>query len=80
MVQKLHLAADARSASWRCAPRLGQTAAAQWWDHRQSVGHDHGKMGIRGVDAHKRVNGRKRHILVHTLELLLAVVLTAASV
>lgn len=33
-----------------------------------------------GVDGHKRVNGRKRHILVDTLGLLLAVVVTAASV
>jgi putative transposase len=36
--------------------------------------------GDRGYDAGKRVNGRKRHILVDTLGLLLAVVVTAASV
>lgn len=36
--------------------------------------------GIRGYDAGKRVKGRKRHILVDTLGLLLAVVVTAASV
>jgi len=36
--------------------------------------------GIRGFDAHKNVNGRKRHILVDTLGLLLLVVVTAASV
>jgi putative transposase len=34
----------------------------------------------RGFDAGKQVNGRKRHILVDTLGLLLAVVVTAASV
>ena len=28
--------------------------------------------GIRGFDAHKRVTGRKRHILVDTLGLLIA--------
>ena len=28
--------------------------------------------GIRGFDAHKRVKGRKRHILVDTLGLLIA--------
>jgi transposase len=33
----------------------------------------------RGVDAHKRVKGRKRHIVVDTLGLLLAVSVTAAS-
>lgn len=36
--------------------------------------------GERGFDAHKRVKGRKRHLLVDTLGLLLGVVVTAASV
>jgi putative transposase len=36
--------------------------------------------GIRGYDTGKKVNGRKRHLLVDTLGLLLAVVVTAASV
>jgi putative transposase len=33
----------------------------------------------RGYDAHKKVNGRKRHVVVDTLGLLLAVAVTAAS-
>lgn len=36
--------------------------------------------GPRGDDAGKKVNGRKRHILVDTLGLLLTVVVTAACV
>lgn len=36
--------------------------------------------GIRGYDGGKQVKGRKRHILVDTLGLLLAVIVTAASV
>src|SRR5215208_3063780 len=36
--------------------------------------------GARGFDSGKKVKGRKRHILVDTLGLLLAVVVTAASV
>ena len=36
--------------------------------------------GVRGYDAGKHVTGRKRHVLVDTLGLLLAVVVTAASV
>lgn len=36
--------------------------------------------GVRGYDAGKKVNVRKRHVLVDTLGLLLAVVVTAASV
>jgi putative transposase len=39
-----------------------------------------GIKGKRGYDAGKRVNGRKRHIVVDTLGLLLIVVVTAASV
>jgi putative transposase len=36
--------------------------------------------GTRGYDKGKQVNGRKRHILVDTMGLLMAVVVTAASV
>lgn len=36
--------------------------------------------GVRGYDAGKKVTGRKRHILVDTLGLLLAVVVTSAAV
>ena len=36
--------------------------------------------GLRGYDAGKNVTGRKRHILVDTLGLMLGVVATAASV
>jgi len=36
--------------------------------------------GVRGYDAGKKVTGRKRHILVDTMGLLLTVVVTAASV
>lgn len=36
--------------------------------------------GVRGSDAGKQVKGRKRHLLVDTMGLLLAVVVTAASV
>ncbi|SRR6266446_2152155 len=35
--------------------------------------------GVRGYDAGKKVKGRKRHILVDTLGLLLAVVVTSAA-
>ncbi len=36
--------------------------------------------GVRGYDGGKRLTGRKRHLLVDTMGLLLAVVVTAASV
>ena len=38
------------------------------------------KGGVRGFDTHKQVKGRKRHLFVDTLGLLLTVVVTAASV
>jgi putative transposase len=36
--------------------------------------------GLRGYDAGKRVNGRKRHLVVDTIGLLLAVVVHAANI
>jgi putative transposase len=36
--------------------------------------------GVHGYDAGKKVNGRKRHLLVDTLGLVLAIVVTAANV
>ncbi len=36
--------------------------------------------GLRGFDAAKNINGRKRHLLVDTLGLLMTIVVTAASV
>jgi putative transposase len=36
--------------------------------------------GVRGYDAGKHINGRKRHVLVDTLGLLLTVVVTTAAV
>jgi putative transposase len=35
--------------------------------------------GERGYDGHKKVHGRKRHIMVDPLGLLLAVLVTAAA-
>ena len=46
----------------------------------QSVKTTQAPKTTRGYDSGKRVKGRKRHILVDTLGLLLAVVVTAASV
>ena len=47
---------------------------------RQPVGEDDRKRGPRGYDAGKKVTGRKRHLVVDTLGLLLAVVVHAADV
>ena len=79
------------AARWNLAtgtPRLarhpatgaGSPGQSQRGDHRQPVGEDHGKRGPRGYDAGQRVTGRKRHIVVDTLGLLLAVVVHPANV
>jgi Transposase DDE domain len=46
----------------------------------QPAREDDGKGGPRGDDAHKKVNGRKRHLAVDTTGLLLRVVVHPASV
>lgn len=45
-----------------------------------SVGQNDRKRGLRGYDAGKKVNGRKRHLLVDASGLLLTVVVHAADV
>ena len=62
--------------SWRMLPHDLLPWGAVWWHfrhHRQPIGEDHGKRGPRGYDAGQKVTGRKRHIVVDTLGLLLAV-------
>ena len=60
---------------------LGRSQAhTQRRDPRQPVGQDGGKRGARGYDAAKKIKGRKRHIVVDTLGLLLAVVVHAADI
>ena len=53
---------------------------AQRGHHRQPIDQDHRKKGVRGYDAGKKVTGRKRHILVDTMGLLLMVVVHAANI
>jgi|YNPBryunderm2012_1023409.scaffolds.fasta_scaffold05325_2 putative transposase len=69
----------------RCPAKAGAVAereepAAECGDPRQPVGEDDGKRGARGYDAGKKVNGRKRHLLVDVLGLILAVVVHPADI
>jgi putative transposase len=43
-------------------------------------GEDHGKRGLRGYDGGKRLRGRKRHIVVDVLGLLLVVMVHSAGI
>jgi putative transposase len=48
--------------------------------HRHPERQNHGKRGPRGYDAAKKIRGRKRHIGVDTLGLLLGVIVHAADI
>src|ERR1700674_2705151 len=48
--------------------------------HRQSIGEDDGKRGAHGYDGGKKVNGRKRHLLVDTSGLVLRAVVHPANI
>jgi putative transposase len=50
-----------------CAPKSGSPCESFGCYHGWAVGQDYRKRGVRGFDAHKRIRGRKRHILVDTL-------------
>ena len=49
-------------------------------DHRQPNREDHGKKGVCGYDAGKKISGRKRHIVVDTLGLIMELVVHAANI
>lgn len=74
------LAAGPRHPARHAAPCPGSGDQPQRGHHRQPVGEDHGKRGPRGYDAGKKVKGRKRHIVVDTLGLLLAVAVHPAHI
>ena len=69
---------------WRCcASKCAQgrkAGQAQRNHHRLSIGQDRLQRGQHGYDAGKRVKGRKRHIAVDTMGLLLAVVVHSAGI
>ena len=63
---------------WRERERLAVQPTAAVLDSQSTRSSPQG--GENGFDAGKKVNGRKRHLIVDTLGLLLAVSVTAASV
>jgi putative transposase len=74
------LAAHPASATRPRAGSAGEAANPQRRDPGQPKREDHRKGGPHGYDGAKKVNGRKRHLLVDTLGLLLAVHVTPADV
>src|SRR5215467_4379128 len=74
------LGKNPRNSSRSASSRRGTRGQPECGDSGQPNREDHGKRGPRGYDAGKKIQGRKRHILVDTLGLLLICVVHAASV
>ena len=75
-----HARPPAQRTARRLAAGRGQGTPAHCRRPRLPVGPDDRKRGVRGYDAAKKVTGRKRHLLVDTLGLILAVVVHAADI
>ncbi len=73
-------------ASYECGfeptgtPGRWQTTHTQRHDSRQPKCQDDGQGGVRGYNGSKHINGRKRHLLVDTLGLVLKVIVTEANI
>jgi len=80
VARQRRVAAAPRHATGASPPESGtpQTSDGGLCGHSQSVKTTEIE-GVRGYDAGKQVKGRKRHLLVDTLGLVMAVVVTAAS-
>ena len=76
----LDFAHDELRAQVRAAEGREADASAGIIDAQSVKGADTVGTATRGFDAGKKVNGRKRHVVVDTLGLVLAVYVTAASV
>ena len=77
VVDRLH---DALRDQVRDAAGRDPMASAGCVDAQSVKGADTVGAAVRGFDAGKKVNGRKRHIVVDTMGLLLLVVITSAGV
>ena len=71
---------DTRQTARRCAGSPWPQSGAERWNYRQPDGEDHRKGGIRGYDGGKSTLGRKRHIVVDVLGLLLIVMVHSAGI
>jgi transposase len=80
VAQRRDLGGDPHGAARTGAPSSGAGAHPERGHPGESVGQDQSKGGPHGADGGKPVNGRKRHLLVDTLGLVLKVVVSAANV
>ena len=75
-----YVAKDSRQTPRKSASQGGQKADAQCCSNRFAIGQNSIKRGDRGYDAGKKISGRKRHIVVDTLGLILTVMVHASDV
>ena len=79
VAQRRDMAADPPALTRRSSSASRTRTGTQRRDYRQSVGQNDGKRGVKGFDFYKKVRGRKRHLLVDTLGLILTVVVHGAN-
>lgn len=77
---KRALAGDQRQIGRPHSPSGRPETTAQCGDHRQPIRQDNAKKGARGYDAGKKVKGRKRHLLVDTMGMVLSVLVHSAGI
>ncbi len=80
MAQQWHLEAHAYGPARSRARETRARADAQRYHHRQPIGENESKRGRRGYDGGKRVKGRKRHVLVDTMGLIVGVLVHEATI
>ena len=80
LAKRESLAADEHGLARASAGEGRPPGNAQCRQSGQSIRQDDGKRGCRGYDGGKKVKGRKRHLLVDTLGLVLRVLVTEADV
>ena len=80
METRWNLGAYPQQATRRLTKGVRPRTHAKRGNYRQPVSQDNGKRGSHGYDAGKKINGRKRHILVDVLGLILAVVVHPADI
>jgi putative transposase len=78
--QRRDVEGDPRRAARQGAEEGGEEEEPQRRDPRQPERQSDGKKGVCGYDAGKKISGRKRHIVVDTLGLVMAVVVHAANI
>jgi transposase len=80
LAQQRHLATSPYDLAGKNPRETGARAHAERGDHRQPIGENPPKRGVRGYDGGKKGKGRKRHLLVDTNGLLMHVLVHAANI